>query len=110
MLYRNQSTAEVTPSKPRGILSALLWMVVALAGLFLVVGAPVAAQSTICSNSIAVPDPEDPGLVADCAVLLGAKDTLAGSASLNWSITTPINQGDGVTVSNNRVTRLSLGN
>ena len=39
-----------------------------------------------CSNGVAVPGFNDkPGLVRDCSILLAARDTLAGTASLNWS-------------------------
>ncbi len=58
----------------------------------------VQAQATSdCSNGVAVPDPDDnPGLVADCEALLAARDTLAGTASLNWSPNLLINAWDGV--------------
>ena len=87
------------------------WSAVILIGRILVAGAliPVAAQTiNLCTNSVAVPDPEDANLVADCNVLLAAKDTLRGTASLNWSTTIPISQWDGVTVSRSRVTSLWL--
>ena len=63
---------------------------------------------SVCTNSVAVPDPEAPGLISDCNALLAAKDTLRGNASLNWSTTSPIDRWDGITVSNSRVTRLRL--
>ena len=74
-------------------------------------GTPVATatpDASPCTNSRAVPNPEAPGLVRDCNTLLVVKDTLRGSASLNWSKTIPINRWDGVTVSNSRVTQLDL--
>ena len=74
-------------------------------------GTPVATATPAaspCTNSRAVPNPEAPGLVRDCNTLLAVKDTLRGSASLNWSKTIPINRWDGVTVSNFRVTQLDL--
>ena len=40
----------------------------------------------------------NPGLVADCEALLAARDTLAGTGTLNWSASTPIANWDGVTV------------
>ena len=54
----------------------------------------------------------NPGLVDDCEVLLSARDTLAGSATLNWSADTPIAHWDGVTVGGTprRVTELNLEN
>lgn len=72
---------------------------------------PVAAQVSIsCANSAAVPDPENPDLVADCETLLGLKDTLRGTASLNWSPTLIITQWTGVSVATSRVTVLNLRN
>ena len=52
-----------------------------------------------------------PGLVSDCAALLAAQDTLAGSATLNWSADLAIEDWAGVTVggSPGRVTGLDLG-
>ena len=42
----------------------------------------------LCENGTAVSSPADnPGLVADCSVLLAVKDTLRGTATLNWSAT-----------------------
>ena len=59
----------------------------------------------------AVPSPQDnPGLATDCAALLQARATLAGSATLNWSTDRPIADWDGVTVDGAppRVTALDL--
>ena len=52
----------------------------------------VFGQSThACENGTVVPDPSDnAGLVADCKVLYGLKDTLRGTAPLNWDSTTQI--------------------
>ena len=78
---------------------------------------PIPAQYTAqCSNGIAVPNPADnPGLVADCAVLLASRDTLEGtrgythiSGKLTWYPNHAISGWSGVTVANNRVSRLSL--
>ena len=60
---------------------------------------------------LAVPNQSDnPGLMRDCINLLAAKDTLRGSATLNWSVDTPISDWDGVRVlgSPTRVTELNL--
>ena len=48
--------------------------------------------------------------MADCGVLLGAKDALRGTASLNWSVDRALADWDGVTVAGTppRVTRLEL--
>ena len=59
----------------------------------------------------AAPDEADnPGLMRDCIVLLAAKDTLRGAATLNWSVDTAITSWDGVKVlgSPGRVTSLVL--
>ena len=62
-----------------------------------------------CSD--AVPSAaSNPGLVTDCEALLAARDTLAGSGTLNWSGSTAIGSWDGVTVDGSplRVTSLVL--
>ena len=62
-----------------------------------------------CSTGGAVPDAaNNPGLIADCEILLAARDTLRGTATLNWSADTPIASWDAVTVSGTprRVTRI----
>ena len=64
-----------------------------------------------CAAGGAVPDAaKNPELEADCDTLLTARDTLAGTASLNWAADTPITQWDGVTVGGTpkRVRVLSL--
>ena len=65
--------------------------------------------NSICSNG-AVADATNLGLLDDCEALLVARDTLAGTATLNWSETTPISQWDGVSLGGTpqRVTRLNL--
>ena len=66
-----------------------------------------------CANGIAVPSPRDNRrLIQDCEVLLDLKDTLAGTATLNWSTSTAISSWDGVTTAGtpSRVTRLVLTN
>ena len=73
---------------------------------------PATAQQVgtgTCSTDGAVPDAaNNPGLVADCEILLAARDTLRGTATLNWSADTPIASWDAVTVSGTprRVTRI----
>ena len=52
-----------------------------------------------CMNGVAVAEPgENPLLVDDCNVLLEIRDGLAGDASLNWSVDTPIYSWDGAWV------------
>ena len=73
--------------------------------------APPTTPASPCSTGNAVADAaNNPGLVADCEVLRAARDTLAGTASLNWSPDTPITAWDGVTVGGTpqRVTGLAL--
>ena len=64
-----------------------------------------------CAGVDAVPGPRlKPGLVRDCTVLLDTMDTLAGTATLDWSATTTISSWEGVTLnaSSTRVTALDL--
>ena len=71
---------------------------------------PVAAESNPCVNGIVVSEPQDhPGLVADCEVLLGLRDHLAGDRGLNWSADIPIAQWDGIAVGDSGVKTLELG-
>ena len=52
-----------------------------------------------CSNGVVVENPQgNPGLIGDCKVLLAGRDTLAGSATLNWSTALPIHRWQGITV------------
>ena len=53
---------------------------------------------------------DNPGLMRDCQALLAAKESLRGTATLNWSVDTAITGWDGVTVSGtpSRVTKLDL--
>ena len=52
-----------------------------------------------CNNGIVVPKPDDnAGLVTDCETLLSARDTLRGTATLNWSTDTAITNWDGIEV------------
>ena len=63
------------------------------------------------SCDLVVPDQaNNPGLVRDCKALLTLKDTLQGTATLNWSADTPISDWEGVWVqgSPKRVTGLIL--
>ena len=74
-------------------------------------GAVSAQQTSACATGGAVPDPGDnPGLVSDCATLLAARDTLSGTATLNWATDTSITQWEGVGLGGTprRVTRLNL--
>ena len=71
---------------------------------------PVAAESNPCANGIVVSEPQDhPGLVANCEVLLGLRDQLAGDRGLNWSADISITQWDGIAVGDSGVKTLDLG-
>ena len=50
------------------------------------------------------------GLTSDCETLLSLKDTLRGTATLNWSSDTPITRWNGITLGGNpqRVTKIKL--
>ena len=64
-----------------------------------------------CDDGATVPDPENnPGLVADCRVLLGLRDELAGTAYLDWESGLPISGWHGITISGSpsRVSGLEL--
>ena len=61
-----------------------------------------------CATRGAVTDTSNSGLVADCEALLRARNTLEGSARLNWSEFVPIARWEGVTVSRGRVTEIDL--
>ena len=88
-----------------------LAMLVTVVALLLTIGVPNTAAAQLCADGVAVSDPaNNPGLVSDCDTLLEARDTLAGSGSLNWSADNPISQWDGITVSGSplRITKLVL--
>ena len=73
---------------------------------------PADPQATVtppCAAGAAVGAGND-GLAADCALLLGAKDPLRGTATLNWSASLAIADWTGVTLGGTpqRVTELSL--
>ena len=64
-----------------------------------------------CTNGTVFADPADNReLVKDCQALLAAKDTLRGTATLNWSTGTAMSSWTGVTTGGTptRVTGLSL--
>ena len=64
-----------------------------------------------CTNGTVFADPADNReLVKDCEALLAAKDTLRGTAALNWSTGTALSSWTGVTTGGTptRVTGLSL--
>ena len=52
----------------------------------------------LCVSGGAVVDTTNLGLMSDCVTLLEARDTLSGTASLNWAADTHMSEWDGVTV------------
>ena len=72
-----------------------------LLGWFLVAAEPQLAPAPepgFCSAGVGVPEPaENPGLVADCEILVAVRDTLAGDAMLLWG-EGPVSEWEGVTV------------
>ena len=70
---------------------------------------PDSALTQQCIDGAAVGTGND-GLASDCALLLGAKDTLRGTETLNWSADTAIASWEGITVSGSpsRVTQLEI--
>ena len=75
-----------------------LMALVMIVGLWAVVGpdSPVDAQSD-CVSQGAV-SPSETTLAADCEVLLDIRDTLAGTAALNWAADVPIEDWKGINV------------
>ena len=62
-------------------------------------GATPPADPMSCTNGKVVENPKDnPNLVSDCQVLLQERNTLAGSAKLNWSTDIPIARWQGIVV------------
>ena len=59
---------------------------------------PLTDEDHVCVAGGAVADASNTGLLSDCETLLDARDTLAGSAALNWSEETPIAQWEGITL------------
>ena len=82
-----------------------------LAAVILVTDVDEGAPPSRCVEGGAVPDSEDSvGLIHDCETLLESVDTLAGSASLDWSTDRRIAEWQGIAVGGtpNRVTGISL--
>ena len=91
---------------PTSIGATSLWSLTFV--LFLATGN---ARLLACGDGTAVPDPDkNRGLVADCTVLLGLRDELAGTGSLNWDADLAISDWQGITISGSpsRVSALKL--
>ena len=67
-------------------------------------------EPVFCERGAVTDTEGNPGLVSDCELLLRSRDTLAGSATLNWRDDVAMSEWDGVTLSGTpeRVTRLEL--
>ena len=67
-------------------------------------------SSSVCVSGGAVADATNSGLISDCEALIEGRDTLAGTATLNWSEDTSIAQWEGVGLGGTpqRVTRVEL--
>ncbi len=65
-----------------------------------------------CSAGAVADTSANPALARDCEILIVVMDTLRGSGALNWGVSTPMANWDGVTIggSPSRVTRLELAN
>ena len=70
---------------------------------------PTAATQRV-DCGVAVTDRSNTGLIADCNALLTAKDTLRGTAALNWAPDTSIARWNGITLAGTpaRVTKVKL--
>ena len=73
-----------------------------------VTGTPLTPSACVTEGAVA--DAKTTGLVSDCEILLEARDTLSGSATLNWTVDTPIAHWNGVRLDERlrRVTVLDL--
>ena len=82
--------------------SLLLWM--------LLVGSPPSVAAQTCAEDSTAVNNRGAALAGDCTALLGLKDTLRGTATLNWATTEDMSNWDGITVAGtpDRVTGLSL--
>lgn len=60
---------------------------------------PIVGNDAVCERDSVVADAENnPGLVADCEVLLAAKDALEGAATLNWGPDRSLSTWEGVSL------------
>ena len=84
----------------------LLTVCLLVAGLLSSTVGVAQTPSPTCSTAIS----NNPGLVSDCEVLLSLRDTLAGTATLNWSAAVAMDDWYGIALSGTptRVTRIVL--
>ena len=85
-------TVEVTATDPSDA-SATITVIITVSDFI-----PLTDEDHVCVAGGAVADASNTGLLSDCETLLDARDTLAGSAALNWSEETPITQWEGITL------------
>ena len=73
---------------------------------------PPAIEITCATGGAVTNAAANPGLVSDCEAMLTARDTLAGTVTLDWSASTPIANWSGITLGGTpqRVTDLDLRN
>ncbi len=76
----------------------------------LLVGRPAVVAAHPCAQDSTAVNNRGAALADDCGTLLGLKDTLRGTATLNWISTTDMDDWDGITVAGSpaRVTKLEL--
>ena len=93
---------------PPAIAAGVLFVVAAL--LALVHPAYAQSEGGACAGGAVADAANNPGLVSDCETLLASRDILAGTRTLNWSLSIPIDQWEGVIVGGSplRVTELNL--
>ena len=86
-----------------GLLSSVL-----LGVLFL--GSPPSVAAQTCAENSTAVNNRGAALAGDCTTLLGLKDTLRGTASLNWATSVNMDSWDGITVAGTpaRVTELDF--
>ena len=73
-------------------------------------GMSAASAQSPCGNGVAVANGANAGLIADCEVLLGVRDTLRGAGALDWSASRTISSWEGVVLDGTprRVTGVEL--
>ena len=68
----------------------------------------ITVRSQVCPNSAAVSGYANPGIAADCEVLLSSRDSLRGDKSLNWSESLSIDAWQGVEIANDRIVGVDM--
>ena len=68
----------------------------------------ITVRKGVCSNSAAVSEYTNPGIVDDCEALLVSRDVLGGGKSLNWSEDISIGEWEGVLIVHGRVANLQI--